>query len=501
LKKLSPTDLQATQRRLARIDLYFLLRYVLGRRDIEHPWLFDRVRMVQQEPDGFLDLWARAHYKSTVITFAKTIQDILASHGDEPLSDHEPVIAIFSHTRGIAKGFLTQIKQEFERNVLLKSLFPDVLYSEPHREAPIWSLDGGIVVKRRGNPKEATVEAWGLVDSQPTSRHFDVMIYDDVVDKDAVTTPEQIAKTTDAFRVSTNLGSAHTRKRGIGTRWHFADTYRTIINEGILTERKFPATVDGTFEGAPVFFTQERLQEWIRDNGATNASAQLMQNPALGATDSFKREDLRYYDGHIDSSTMNRYLLVDPANAKKKSSDYTAAAVLGLGQDRNVYLLDMVRDRLGLRQRADLVIHLHRKWSRPVTGYEKYGKDADIEYIEERQAAENYRFDIVALPKQGATNLSKHDRIQRLIPIVSERRLYLPRKLFYTMADKTVRNLTTALIEEEMLAWPVPVHDDMLDAIARLFDMDLIWPQEQPSMLQGRGYGAQSWNPHQVFQR
>ena len=33
----------------------------------------------------------------------------------------------------------------------------------------MWSLDGGLVVKRKSNPKEATVEAWGLVDSQPTS--------------------------------------------------------------------------------------------------------------------------------------------------------------------------------------------------------------------------------------------------------------------------------------------------------------------------------------------
>jgi hypothetical protein len=36
-----------------------------------------------------------------------------------------------------------------------------VLWADPVKESPKWSEDEGIVVKRKGNPKEATVEAWG----------------------------------------------------------------------------------------------------------------------------------------------------------------------------------------------------------------------------------------------------------------------------------------------------------------------------------------------------
>lgn len=179
-------------REWARNDLFFLLVYVLGRRDADNDWVFERCREVEQSPNGHLDLWARGHYKSTIITFALTIQDILR--------DPEITVGIFSHTRPIAKAFLRQIKREFETNTELQRLFSDILYERPATESPKWSEDEGIVVKRKGNPKESTVEAWGLVDGQPTSKHYRLRVYDDVVTRESVTTPEMMAKTTEAFQ-------------------------------------------------------------------------------------------------------------------------------------------------------------------------------------------------------------------------------------------------------------------------------------------------------------
>lgn len=458
-------------RHLARTKLFFLIWYVFARKDIEHQWLLDRCNEIEASPNGHIDLWARDHYKSTIITFAKTIQDILASHGDDPLPEWggvEPTFGIFSHTRPIAKGFLRQIKRELEGNGLLKVLFPDVIWVNPSAEAPKWSEDDGLVLKRKSNPKESTIEAWGLVEGQPISKHFNVLIYDDVVTQDSVYTPDSLRKTLLAWELSTNLGSSNPKCRYIGTRYHFNDTYREIMARGSAKPRIYPATDDGTPNGNPVLKSKEEIERKWRDMGPYTFATQLLQNPLADEIQGFKKEWISYYD-QISHETLNRYLIVDPASEKKKSSDYTAMFVIGLGEDENYYVLDIVRDRLNLKERADEVFRLHRRWRPLAVGYEKYGMQADVEYIKEKQARENYRFSIIELGGQ----IPKNDRIKRLIPSLATNRWFFPNSIMKTDYQGRLTNLIETYINEEFLAFPVPVHDDLLDCQARIVDPEL----------------------------
>ena len=460
-----------------RTNLFLLLTVGLNRLDVARPWLYERCVELQAEPDGYLDLWARGHYKSTLGTFGRTLMDILASHGDDPLPEwaelgHEPTFAIFSHTRPIAKAFLRQIKVELQRNELLKYVYPDILYEIPERQSPRWSEDAGLVVKRHANPKEATLEAHGLVDGQPTSRHFNVLIYDDVVVRDSVTTPEMIEKTTEAWELSLNLGDSNPRKRYYGTRWHFADSYRTIMEREAAIPRIHPATTDGTLTGPPVLLTVEELAQKVREMGPYSASSQLLLNPTVDSKQRFLREWFSHqFDPSSGWETMNRVLICDPASGKK-SSDYTAMWVWGLGADRNYYVLDIVRDRLTLQQRASEFIRLHRKWRPIVSGYESYGMQADIAYLQERMDRETYRFDLIELKGK----LSKFDRVNRLIPPAFEGRIWFPPAIFRTNAEGKLEDLVVQTIEQEFLAWPVPAYDDCIDAASRIFDLEVPFP-------------------------
>lgn len=416
-------------------------------------------------------------HNSTIITFAKTIQDILASHGEEPLPEwkgREVTCCILSHTRPIAKAFLRQIMMELESNDELKGLFPDVLYGRPEREAPRWSEDAGLIVKRQSNPKEATVEAWGLVDGQPTSRHFLLLVYDDVVTEKSVNTGEQIQKTTKAFELSDNLGTqGQEQVRVVGTRYHYADTYDEMIKRGALIPRIHPATVDGTETGEPVFLSREALDAKRRKQGPYTFSAQMLLNPTASSLEGFLPEWEHFYDGVGNWQRMNRVMLVDPAHAKKKDSDYTAIVVWGLAEDENYYLLDIVRDRLNLKQRADAVLRLHRKWRPKVVGYERYGLQADIEYIKERQKQDNYRFEITEVAGQ----MAKHDRIKRMMPVFSDGRIWLPIDRWYTRVDGKSTDLIEELLNVEMRPYPATTYKDCLDAMSRIFDVECPWPK------------------------
>jgi len=438
--------------------------------------LFDRCREVQADPDDHLDLWARDHRKSTIITYGKTIQDILCSHGEGRITERELTFGIFSHTRPIAKSFMRQIKRELENNEVLKETFDDILYENPSAQSLKWSEDDGIIVKREGNPKEATVEAWGVVDGQPIGKHFDVLIYDDVVTRASVNTPEMIANTTEALELSYNLGTEHTKRRFIGTRYHFNDSYNTIMKRKTAIPRIYPATDDGTVEGKAVMLSQESLNNKRRDMGPYTFATQMLQNPKADETQGFLTEWLRYAPRR-EPTGLNVYLLFDPASGKKKGNDYTAAWAVGLGSDKNIYVLDMVRDRLNLQQRAELVMRWHRKYKPKQVRYEKYSMQADIEYIKTLQGAENYRFEI----EEVGSSVSKNDRIRRLIPYFANKQIYLPEFLYYTDYEGTMRELVSEFVEFEYKAFPVSEHDDMMDALARLMepDLSLIWPKEK----------------------
>ena len=463
---------------------------MLNRPDIENQWLFDRTKEVQQAPDAHIDLWAREHYKSTVITFAKTIQDVLASHGEDPILPKELTIGIFSHTRPIAKSFLRQIKREFESNAVLHENFPDILYENPQKEAVKWSEDDGLIVKRKSNPKEATIEAWGVVDGQPIGKHFDRLIYDDVVTAESVGSPDMIEKTMRMIELSYNLGANEGTKRFIGTRYHFNDAYKTIINRGTATPRIYPATEDGSVDGVPVLLTAEKLAEKRRDMGPYTFATQMLQNPKADETQGFLDSWLEYEEG-IKQGGGTTYLLFDPASGKKKGNDYTAAWAVELGKDGNVYVLDMVRDRLNLTQRGNLVMKWHRKYKPLQTRYEQYALQADIEYIKTLQAKEKYKFEITAV----GGKVSKQDRIRRLIPYFSGGRIILPLYLYYTDYEGTTKELVNEFVEQEYKAFPVSAHDDMMDALARLLEPDfpLVWPKEEKDDRRHASASSDNW--------
>ena len=486
-----------TLAQLGKGDRFFLGVHLCGRADLAHPWLYARCREVESASDGFLDLWFREGYKSTIITFLGSIQEILR--------DPEITICILSHTKSIAKKFMLQIKQELESNETLKKLYPDILYEAPQKDSSKWTEES-LTVKRKQNPKENTIECSGLVDGMPTGAHYLLRIYDDVVTPASVSTPEQASKTLSMFELSDNLGArgidGKSRAWVIGTKYHYNDAYTSMVERGSFTPRIYPATDNGLPNGKPVFFSEEVWADKKIKQGPSTIACQMLQNPAAGNEAMFKKDWLSFIE--IRPATMNVYIMCDPAGSKKKGSDNTAMAVIGVDAGQNRYLLDGYCHKMSLSERWTAMSGLRKVWAAQPgvqmvkVGYEKYGMQSDLEYFEEKMQSAKDAFEIIELNWVNTGSQSKIDRIQRLQPDFQAKKFYLAAvtdgetanqrrikeqgqgfRIFAPVKRRdhegNLYSLNKRLLDE-FLVYPFAPHDDMLDVCSRLYDMEPVPP-------------------------
>jgi len=454
LRELPEVEQKALIVHLCKTDLFFLCWFVFGWTYYYHDFAFNLCREVQSNPNR-LFLIARGHLKSKTITIAKSIQDIL---NNPNLS-----IAIISYNLSIATTFLREIKVILESNTILRACFPDILYENPQKQSDKWSEQIGLNVKRGTARKESSFFPFGLVSSQLTGTHADILVYDDVVTQDSVTTPEMIKKTTDAWKLSDNIGMSGdgciTQKRYCGTRYHYYDTYSEMLAIGIPA-LILPATDNGRLDGKPVFLTQEQLDEKLHQQGNYIFSSQNLLKPVADENKKFDVNKIVYYKSGEVSFPDNYYILVDSANSKNKTSDYTTLCVINYSIERKkFYLVDGFRKRLDLKERYE---HLKQFVSRyrPIrVAYEKYGMLIDSDFIRIRSQEEGFYIPLIDV----GGRMSKEDRILRLESIINYKDLVINDDLPFK-----------AELLMELADFPYSKHDDALDSLSRLFDVGIV---------------------------
>lgn len=436
---------------LARHDRFFMLTCILGRTDALHPWIYERCREVEAKPEGMLDLWSRFHYKSTVITLAGSVQEIIR--------DPEVTIGIFSHVVALSRKFVKQIQRALEDRRLV-ALFPDILHDKPPTRN--WSAQDGLIVKRQTNPKEPTVQAAGIVDGQPVGAHYALRVYDDIVTQESVSTPEQIAKTTQAWELSLALGTSDGgRAWYAGTRYHPDDTYRALLDREALVERR--RTCYGP-DGRSVLMPDEKLDKLRREMGERTFGAQMLQEPVGSGVRMFRDEWFRTLETMPERRGMNVYAFVDSANARRKTSDYTVMAVVGYARDGNYYVLDAIRERLNLAERTRALFALVERWTPSNVFWEQVGLASDVEHVKLEMDRIGWHFGLTEL----AQSVPKMDRIGWLVPIFEDSSIWFPVRILRAAANGEAYDFVHDLRHHEYSTYPVARHDDMLDCLANL---------------------------------
>ena len=503
----------SVERTLILNDIYYLGLFILnidkmysetvGDTIVFHPWIFNRCREVQEDPDFHIDIWAREHFKSTIITLLKTVQDILR--------DPEIAICIFSYNQKIASKFVSQIKNALE-NKRLRQLFPDIIPEDTGSGKYTYIDDEGsrrsqkfswssvaLTVKRKTGRKEPTVSGYGLVTGQPTGMHFDMLIYDDVVTPDSVRTSEQNRYTTEQFTMSLNTGSGeNVRVRIIGTRYSLYDTYFHIMNpkyasEGVMGGSKYSLRCYPcrTMSGDPVLYTSEYLEMKRSVMVSFVYDSQMMCDPQfssdIGFNEDWIAERCNADEIYGDRDSYNFYIIVDPANTKNNKSDFTAMAVVAVNGDGRYYIPDIVRDKMSLSERISSLMSLVNRWTtshgRPEVFYEQSGLSSDMEVIRGMMEAKRYWFTIHSMgtkprvtldPRAGSGAGSlKVNRILALEPLFRGYRIVLADSCVKVNWNGREEDMMASFVMDEYMKFPISNdHDDMLDALSRIADAE-----------------------------
>ena len=359
-------DERAAYRELILNDLFFITYFVMRIPVANQPFWVRACREVEDGPDNFtLDVWAREHGKSSIITIAETIQYLLK------YPDH--CCGIFSYVRPVAKKFLFSIKEIFQGERILSACFPETVWENCEKQAPLWSLDEGLILNRKSKRKEASVSAWGLVEGMPTGMHFERRIYDDIITEDIAESVDMMEKVKTKFDSSQNLGVDGGHHRVIGTYYHHNDplTYvekKKDFEGGKKYSYRFkPATHNGTATGKPVFVSQKRLDEL---RGDRSFNCQQLLDPSPLADRSLRPEYLKLVEKNKIPKEMFRFMLIDQAgdaetNIHTRLEDPWAVGVVGvepmtdeIGQS-NVYIEDLWISPAGESQAIEQIVRMY----------------------------------------------------------------------------------------------------------------------------------------------
>ena len=347
------------------------------------------------------------------------------------------------------------------------------------------------------------------VGGTPIGKGADVYIIDDPIRSRADVESENQREALKSWYSSSVL----TRLEGQGTiilmhqRWHEDDLAGYLLREHAQDGWRvvsFPAIIENEEDQASDYLKRNIGESLVPELHSTEKLLRLkdtmhprdwlsmyQQKPRNPKGEEFTENHLIRVDQDPFEigQTTNRYLLVDPANSKKKHSDFTAMVVIGLGSDRNYYILDAIRERLDLAGRTEKLMAMHRLWRPIITGYEQYGAQSDIQHIQHIQNEVNYRFPITQL---GGNTHKKEERIRRLVPDMSQGRWYAPSEIIKVNGDGDKYDPITQLIEEEMIPFPMGKNDDLLDDISRIYDLPTQFPSAS-NMYRRTGKKVSPW--------
>ena len=219
------------------------------------------------------------------------------------------------------------------------------------------------------------------------------------------------------------------------------------------------------------YFSKEKLADIRRrfeDVGLAHKFAQEYLNEARDLENAkFKTERLEYYDHEFESREgyaylvnskdavpINVYIGVDLAYEANESSDFQVIMVIGIDSNRNIYVIDYMREHMPLYDMPEQIMEYAREYA-PVkrekvemVGAQGIIKDA----VNKMSGTERKVAPGIALGVRPPSGIKKEDRLESLLaPLVNRGKMFIKR-------------MHTHLVDE-MFQFPKGKNDDVLDGL------------------------------------
>lgn len=375
-----------------------------GRRLVDpvfHGWLCDALTT----KEDVMILVPRRFMKTTWVKI-KLIQNILIN----PLVRQ----GLFSSTSSLVEQELADIKRML-CNPTLRELFPEIIKA-PGKKFNNWerATADGITIFRdpeQGSPpQENQIEVYG-VGSTVTGKHFDIHIYDDLINEKTTQTLEQINKTREWYGYIQSVLEPGGQEIYIGTPYHYSDITTFIAQEGIYDKVYKRAAIEN---GKIIYsyYTQKMLDKIKKRSTPYQFSCQYLCNP-IPLEDQLFPPPQRTHDV-LPAGKWNWYIAVDPAATTKSWSDETAMVACAVNELGAVYVEDALHFKKPGNETAELILKWNEKYSPRKIGIE-FGIQEHLKYILDLLKA-NWEAALgkqINLPVEGIdiSKRSKYDRI------------------------------------------------------------------------------------------
>lgn len=498
-----PTDsaadeLRATLQKNGKASLYYFSTAVLKWTKIQPNPHLPMCNYIQQVPKNRKVLLVpRDCYKSTMgsksLPLWILIQDEFCG-----LPGLEHRISLQSHSSENAKKQIKSLRQQVERNQILRWLYPHII---PDISKTTWT-DSNLLFPREGMYGEDTIEAGG-VDTALVSRHYTVQIGDDLEDKKSFEQPSVREKVKTFYKSSEALfvDEQTAYHLLIGTRWGHDDLYNDIME----TESEFydfyarplewtredleSDMLEATNSGKPptwnmkpeehapepgkkYFFFPEIFPEAscrrIRaKQGQFMYSMLYLNNPKDPSLAEFKETDLRWFwfddEGNlvlqIDDDVreivpfdgLKRVLHWDPAMSEKEQKHNSRNALVAMYKDSRgrLFLAEAYAEYKNPTMLFSKFVGMHQRHQIHVANIEDVGFQRTLKYP---LFMEMKRLEHVFHVREEGPIGSKDARIRTLLPYNEQHLLFVNKNPYPTV------------FMEELKGFPIFPKKDVLDA-------------------------------------